>query len=461
MKLCKVVPVFKNKGSNQNLNNYRPIALLSNIDKIFEKLVHKRMTSFLDKHEIISNHQFGFRKKHSTSLSLITLTEKIRKDLDEGKFSCGVFIDLQKAFDTVDHNILLRKLEHYGIRGITNKWFESYLSNRKQYVYYSETKSNISTVEHGVPQGSVLGPLLFTLYINDINNALLFSCASLFADDTSILFSDFSLKRIEKCINIDLKRLFKWLCANKISLNVSKTEVVLFRGNHKNINYNIGLKLNGKKLTLSESVKYLGVILDQSLSWNPHINNLSTKLKNANGIISKVRHVLPISVLLSIYNALFSSHLTYACQCWCQNINTKSDRILKLQKRCVRLLTFSKYDTPSSPLFHFLNILKINDQVKLLNTTLVHDILTNSLPMILINTFSLKYYPDCYETRRKTKGLLCIPRFKTTKYGLNSIIYQSINHWNELQLHYDKYLLYVNRTKFKKLCFENLIKTYV
>ena len=205
LKIVKVVPIFKNKGSNLDVNNFRPISLLSNIDKIFEKLVHKRLTSFLLKHNLLFNKQFGFRKSHSTNQALITLTESIRKSLDNGDFSCGVFIDLQKAFDTVDHNILLRKLELYGIRGKCNNWFRSYLKGRKQYVFLNGKKSNYKEVLFGVPQGSVLGPLLFLIYINDLPKALIFSDVTLFADDTCLLYSNSSLKQIEKRLNIELK----------------------------------------------------------------------------------------------------------------------------------------------------------------------------------------------------------------------------------------------------------------
>ena len=193
LKTSKVIPVFKNKGSNQTVDNYRPISLLSNIDKIFEKLVYSRLISFLELHNVLSEKQFGFRKKHSTNDALISLTEEIRRSLDSGKLSCGVFIDLQKAFDTVDHEILLHKLKLYGIRGVANRWFRSYLTNRIQFVTYSGSNSKTKIISAGVPQGSVLGPLLFLIYINDLCNAIQFSQTSLFADDTSIIYSDFLL----------------------------------------------------------------------------------------------------------------------------------------------------------------------------------------------------------------------------------------------------------------------------
>ena len=165
--------------------NYRPISLLSNINKIFEKLVHERLYCFLEMHECIYELQFGFRAKHSTNHALMSLTEMVRNALDNSNFACGIFVDFQKAFDTVDHEILLQKLEHYGIRGLANKWFKSYLSNRKQYVSVNGFHSKTLPMDYGVPQGSVLGPLLFLIYINDLHNAIRHSIVHHFADDTN------------------------------------------------------------------------------------------------------------------------------------------------------------------------------------------------------------------------------------------------------------------------------------
>ena len=246
LKYVKVVPVYKNKGSPFEAGNYRPISLLSNVDKILEKLVHKRMIKFLEDNKILYDRQFGFRCKHSTVHGLITITEDIKKSIDNGKLTCGVFIDLQKAFDTVDHKILLKKLEIYGFRGITNDWFSTYLSGRKQYVSVSGVDSNYRDIKHGVPQGSVLGPILFLIYINDLANATIYSRPFNFADDTAILYTDDDPKRLKKRVNIDLKLLLHWLKANKIHLNVAKTEVILFKHKQKEVNYNIRIKLDGK-----------------------------------------------------------------------------------------------------------------------------------------------------------------------------------------------------------------------
>ena len=162
LKTAKVIPIHK-KLSKLSCSNYRPISILSNIDKIIERLMHKRLYNFVEENQIVYPLQFGFRKNFSTTLALLSLTEEIQQEMDKGRFGCGIFIDFQKAFDTVDHNILVKKLDHYGIRGVSNSWFKSYLNNRKQYVSINGFNSELNDIKCGVPQGSVLGPLLFLL----------------------------------------------------------------------------------------------------------------------------------------------------------------------------------------------------------------------------------------------------------------------------------------------------------
>ena len=185
LKIVKVIPIHKN-GSTQDMNNYRPISLLSIFDKIMEKIMHERLYKFLELNNILYSKQFGFRKNNSTIDALIKITDKIRESVDKGKYGCGIFIDLRKAFDTVNHNILLLKMEHYGVRGPSLQWFRSYLSERKQYVYINGECSELKQISCGVPQGSVLGPLLFLIYINDLPNISKKLELYLFADDTNI-----------------------------------------------------------------------------------------------------------------------------------------------------------------------------------------------------------------------------------------------------------------------------------
>ena len=209
LKTAKVIPVYENKGSTTDCSNYRPISLLSNLDKVLEKLIYKRAYSFLNRFKLLYIRQFGFRRKHSTTHTLVNLCQKISDALDESKFVCGVFVDLQKAFDTVDHDILLAKLRHYGIRGKAFTLFKSYLTGRKQFVTISGHSSTELLVKHGVPQGSVLGPLLFLIYINDLQSAIKFSIVHLFADDKNLLCITDSLDSLIERINSDLQSLWE------------------------------------------------------------------------------------------------------------------------------------------------------------------------------------------------------------------------------------------------------------
>ena len=285
LKISKTIPIFK-KGSRLLVSNYRPISLLSNLNKILEKIVHNRVYTFLEDSQSIYSLQFGFRKKHSTNHTLINITENIRRALDDKKFACGVFVDLQKAFDTVNHDILIAKLEHYGIRGTANNWFASYLSNRSQFVSILGFDSSTKSILHGVPQGSVLGPLLFLIYINDLHVAIKHSKVYHFADDTNLLNIGDSAKQMQKYVNADLKTLYKWLLANKISLNCDKTEVIFFHKPGFKVP-NIKIKMNGIRILPSNHIKYLGLYLDETLNGSFHCDILAKTLKRGNGMLAK------------------------------------------------------------------------------------------------------------------------------------------------------------------------------
>ena len=220
--------------------------------------MYERLYTFLNKN-VIYDLQFGFRQQYSTSFALINTTENIRKALDDGNIGCIIFVDLQKAFDTVGHQILLAKLNHNGICGDSNDWFKSYLFNRKQYVSINGYESGLAALNCGIPQGSVLGPLLFLIFINDLNQAIKFSKVHHFADDTNLLCLSNSIKKLNKLVNADdLKHLANRLNANKVALNI-KTEMVIFKSKQKKFEGDLKIKLYGKGLYPTESVKYLGV----------------------------------------------------------------------------------------------------------------------------------------------------------------------------------------------------------
>ena len=256
---------------------------------MIEKLIHKRFYSFLESHNILYHNQFGFRKNNSTTNALIQITEKIKESIYNCKYGCGIFIDLRKAFDTVNHEILLNKLEHYGIRDSMLDWFRSYLKDRKQYVSINEQSSELLINNCGVPQGSVLGPLLFLIYINDLPNISKILNFYLFADDTNIYYESNSLRDIERTINKELQKLYLWLNVNRLSLNIDKTNFLIFHPYNKPLKQHVTIKINKKAIMEKEYIKYLGVLVDSSLSWKYQISSLTKKISRSIGVMYQLR----------------------------------------------------------------------------------------------------------------------------------------------------------------------------
>ena len=232
MKLAKVVPIYKAKNK-ELFTNYRPISLLPNILKILEKVVHRRLNSFMKKYDILYSDQYGFRSKRSTIDAISKFSADVLLSQDKKDYCLSVYLDLSKAFDTINHDILFKKLHHYGVRGMALEWFKSYLDQRKQYVSYMGQNSDTLCVPYGVPQGSVLGPLLFILYTNDLPSSLSHCKTVLFADDTTIYCQGCNLSMVYDQVNIDLDLLSDWFKANQLSVNASKTKYIIF-GKHGN-----------------------------------------------------------------------------------------------------------------------------------------------------------------------------------------------------------------------------------
>jgi hypothetical protein len=361
MKLAKIIPIYKSKDKME-FGNYRPISLLPAISKILEKVVHHRLYGFCKSQGLLYENQFGFRPQHSTTDAIAKFTAHITRSNVDKLTSLAVFLDLSKAFDTIDHIILLKKLQFYGVRGVALEWFRSYLFDRKQFVSYKETNSVHHGVACGVPQGSVLGPLLFIIYTNDLPNSINHSNCILFADDTTIFLSSEHILDLKNKIEDDMKSLTDWFRANKLSLNVQKTNFVLFKPKHVTLNMDIAtLQLGGQPIKKVNCVKFLGVYIDDKLEWGDHINHIAKKISSGSYAINAAKRYLSVDNLKSLYFSLVHSHLTYGNLVWGSAYQYKLNRLNILQKKCVRNVCRGFYNQATAPLFKKLKILKLDD----------------------------------------------------------------------------------------------------
>ena len=394
LKLAKVVPLFK-KGNPHLLDNYRPISLLSTLSKIFEKVVFQQVYSYFTNNKLFYENQYGFRKHHSTELAAIELIDRISGYMDTGKIPISIFLDLSKAFDTLDSSILLDKLKYYGFGNTPLKWFHSYLKDRSQYVVFNGIYSDVINLSTGVPQGSILGPLLFIIYMNDIHTATNSFKAVLYADDTNLIspicsfnsqhsLNHDSLDDVCSKINVELNFILEWLNVNKLSLNASKTKFMLFHYPQRKVdNLSLDLKINSTSIERVSEFNFLGLTLDECLNWKPHVQKISNKISRIIGVLCRLKNYLPKHILRTIYNSLILPHLQYAVLTW----GFKMGRVELLQKRAVRVITSSKYNAHTEPLFKQLNLLKVKDIFEVTALKLFYKLKKNYLPVYITGMF--------------------------------------------------------------------------
>lgn len=371
--------------------------------------MYDRLNLFLEKHKIIYDLQFGFQKNKSAVMALIEAVDIITKALDKGEVTIGISLDLSKAFDTVNHGILIDKLQKYGIRGIAIDWFKNYLENRRQYVIYNGNKSNEESITYGVPQGSILGPLLFLIYINDLSS-LSENCQTiLFADDANLLFSSRNKEHLVRDINNELNIIQEWMNINELSLNLKKTEYIIYKTTTKKVS-NLNIKIGNVPIERVQSVKFLGVKFDELLSWKSHVDHIRQKMARSIGIILKTRKKFNSSTMITMYYSFVYPYINYCNHVWGNTYITNLKPIILLHKKIIRIVTGSPYLSHTEPLmkeFNLLNLISIN---KLTRTTFMYRCLNNQINVHFGSYFC--YNRDVHQRDTRSNDDLYTPSFR-------------------------------------------------
>jgi retron-type reverse transcriptase len=369
-KVAKVLPIFK-KGDHKDPTNYRPISILPTLSKIVERAVYIQVMEFLNKRKVLNPHQHGFRKNHSTCTALSEITDYAISGFEEGKFTIAVFVDFSKAFDSILHDILLHKLAALGLSQQSVEWFASYLSNRKQFVQVGTASSYLLSVCAGVPQGSILGPLLFSLLVNDIHSSLKHCSAILYADDTTILIKGSCYKSTVKDLNSDLQSFVAYCADNSLTINQSRTKAMIFSIRPISSD-NAPIAIGDSTIQIVDNFKLLGVSLDSALTFHCHVNQLISKLNLCIRLLRKCLPFLPLSKRILLLNAFGIPHVDYCISIYSKTTQSILEPVrVKYHQCCKTVLGLNKYHSTTDAL-HNLCLLSFDSRVFYYNAIIIY-----------------------------------------------------------------------------------------
>ena len=426
LKTGRVVPLFKD-GSKTNILNYRPISTLSIYSKIFEKLVHKRMVSFISRYSLIKPNQYGFQTNKSTSDAIIELLENVNDSFNENKHYLSIYLDFSKAFDTVCHEILLKKIEHMGFRGPILAWITSYLTNRKQFVTIGDASSTLLDISMGVPQGSTLGPLLFILYINDMSESLSRLKVIHFADDSTLHLAMIKNENIAPTVNTELAVINTWLISNKLYLNIDKTKYMIF--SIKDKPPDLRLVIGSSLIERTNVQKFLGIYIDDRLTFREHANKICAKMSKRVGVMRRLKEFIPRDILKQLFYTFIYSRFTYGIICYGSAYQNQIQRVKKVINRSLKLV----FNTTvlSSELLKRENVLDFDMAYKYFCLIKMYRILRLNNHESLASKIDSFQINHSHNTRAVAHQALTLPPCRRTKCQ-NSFLYRGIKFWNNI-----------------------------
>ena len=432
-KIARVSPIYKGKGDKSDPGNYRPISVTATLSKIIEKYVKTQLISHLQTNNLLSPYQSAYLKNHSTQTALHHLIDTCINNIDQGYSNLITMLDLSKGFDVLNINILLYKLKKYGITDSTYNWFHSYTTSRQQYVCINHTTSKLATLNLGVPQGTVLGPILFLIYTNDLLSTCNSDFSITYADDTSLGCKGDSSISLQTTMNDLLEKVSSWFNVNRLIVNPSKSNFITISTRHHVSNLqNISIYLNNQKLQQCSSTSLLGVHIDENLTFHQHIQSLNSKISSKISLLHRLRQILPQQSLNTIYLTTVQSLFDYCITVWGPSSKTNITSLQKLQNRCARAVTgIFDYNISVSSLITSLGWMTIYQRLTYFTACLVFKCLHNSAPSYLSHNLNYISEYHQYNTRSAEINNLVIPRPDTSLYT-HFFAYFGPKIWNQL-----------------------------
>ena len=423
--------MYKGKGDINDTGNFRPISVIGHIAKLFEKVIQCQLISYLVDKDFITLDQSAYRKYHSTTTCLHNTIDEWLQNMDDRLLTGVCFLDISKCFDTIDHQILLSKMLKYGIKNVEFEWFKSYLNGRTQCVKHKNNLSDTLSVTIGVPQGSTLGPLLFTLFVNDLPMHISNGRCSMYADDTIIYCNNTDLSRLVDDVNNTLSDVSEWYKANRLVLNVSKSNSMLIRSN-ANCNANdFNVSLNGNQLICNETTKYLGLYIDDHLNFDLHVNELAKTLSRKLSWLARLRNIVPRNVLSMSYFMYIMPLIDYACSVWgCTKKNVSC--IQRLQNRAARIVSgnFDIVNVRGIDLVKELGWQTVEERINYFLSVTMFNSIHGTAPMNLCNSVVMACEANDRNTRINDTLQVYVPDARN--HFKRSFLYRASNVWNSL-----------------------------